>query len=142
MILSGLCLYGPARVSKNPFRRCPVCCAALWTRSVEAAREAADLGIPAICIFPYTGLEERHEDCAGAWDPDNHANRAIRAIKARRPRHRDHDRCRAWITYNINGHDGFVENGEIVNDRTVEALVKMALRTGERPARTLSDHRI
>jgi porphobilinogen synthase len=29
--------------------------------------------------------------------------------------------------YNINGHDGFVENGEIVNDRTVEALVKMAL---------------
>ena len=49
---------------------------------VEAAREAADLGIPAICIFPYTGIEERTEDCAGAWDPDNHANRAIRAVKA------------------------------------------------------------
>ena len=29
--------------------------------------------------------------------------------------------------YNINGHDGFVEDGKIVNDRTVEALVKMAL---------------
>ena len=29
--------------------------------------------------------------------------------------------------YNINGHDGFVENGEIVNDRTVESLVKQAL---------------
>jgi porphobilinogen synthase len=33
--------------------------------------------------------------------------------------------------YNINGHDGFVENGEIVNDRTVEALVKMALAQAE-----------
>ena len=33
----------------------------------------------------------------------------------------------ALDTYNINGHDGFVENGEIVNDRSVEALVKMAL---------------
>lgn len=33
--------------------------------------------------------------------------------------------------YNINGHDGFVENGEIVNDRTVEALVKMGLAQAE-----------
>ena len=33
----------------------------------------------------------------------------------------------ALDTYNINGHDGFVENGEIVNDRSVEALVKMAV---------------
>ena len=33
--------------------------------------------------------------------------------------------------YNINGHDGFVVNGEIVNDRTVEALVKMALAQAE-----------
>ena len=93
---------------------------------VEAAREAADLGIPAICIFPYTGLEERTEDCAGAWDPDNHANRAIRAIKAAVPDLAIMTDV-ALDTYNINGHDGFVEAGEIVNDRTVEALVKMAL---------------
>ncbi len=33
--------------------------------------------------------------------------------------------------YNINGHDGFVEDGDIVNDRTVEALVKMALAQAE-----------
>jgi porphobilinogen synthase len=33
--------------------------------------------------------------------------------------------------YNINGHDGFVEDGEIVNDRTVEALVKMTLAQAE-----------
>ncbi len=93
---------------------------------VEAAREAADLGIPAICIFPYTGIEERTEDCAGAWDPDNHANRAIRAIKAAVPEIAIMTDV-ALDTYNINGHDGFVEDGEIVNDRTIEALVKMTL---------------
>ena len=37
----------------------------------------------------------------------------------------------ALDTYNINGHDGFVEDGIIVNDRTVEALVKMALSQAE-----------
>jgi porphobilinogen synthase len=97
---------------------------------VEAAREAADLGIPAICIFPYTGIEERTEDCAGAWDPENHANRAIRAIKAAVPEIAVMTDV-ALDTYNINGHDGFVENGEIVNDRTVEALVKMTLAQAE-----------
>lgn len=97
---------------------------------VEAAREAADLGIPAICLFPYTGLDERTEDCAGAWDPDNHANRAIRAIKAAVPDIAIMTDV-ALDTYNINGHDGFVEDGEIVNDRTVEALVKMTLAQAE-----------
>ncbi|MEP0961588.1 MAG: porphobilinogen synthase [Roseobacter sp.] len=93
---------------------------------VEAAREAADLGIQAICIFPYTGQEERTEDCAGAWDPNNHANRAIRAIKQAIPQMAVMTDV-ALDTYNINGHDGFVEDGKIVNDRTVEALVKMTL---------------
>jgi porphobilinogen synthase len=97
---------------------------------VDAAREAADLGIPAICIFPYTRFEERTEDCAGAWDPENNANRAIRAIKAAVPEIAVMTDV-ALDTYNINGHDGFVENGEIVNDRTVEALVKMTLAQAE-----------
>ena len=95
-------------------------------RIVEAAQEAWDVGIGALCLFPYTGLEERTEDCAGAWDPDNHVNRAIRAIKAVLP-----DLIImtdvALDTYNINGHDGFVVDGEIINDETVEALVKMAV---------------
>ena len=89
-------------------------------RCVIAAREAFDLGIPAICLFPYTSLEDRTEDCAGAWDPENHANRAIRAIKNAVPDLAVMTDV-ALDTYNINGHDGFVENGEIVNDRTVEA---------------------
>lgn len=97
---------------------------------VEAAREAVDLGIPAICVFPYTGLDERTEDCAGAWDPDNHANRAIRAIKAAVPELAVMTDV-ALDTYNINGHDGFVVDGEIVNDATVEALVKMTLAQAE-----------
>ena len=99
-------------------------------KCVEAAREAADLGIPAICLFPYTGLEDRTEDCAGAWDPENNANRAIRAIKQAVPEIAIMTDV-ALDTYNINGHDGFVEGDEIVNDRTVEALVKMALSQAE-----------
>ncbi len=92
----------------------------------EAAKMAADLGIGAMCVFPYTGLEDRTEDCAGAWDPANPANSAIRAIKAAVPQMAVMSDV-ALDTYNINGHDGFVEDGIIVNDRTVAALVKMAL---------------
>ena len=94
-------------------------------RVADAARMAADLGIGAICVFPYTGQEDRTEDCAGAWDPGNPANRAITAIKEAAPEIAVMSDV-ALDTYNINGHDGFVEDGIIVNDRTVEALVKMA----------------
>ncbi len=96
----------------------------------DAARMAADLGIAAICVFPYTGLEDRTEDCAGAWDPGNPANRAIAAIKEAAPEVAVMSDV-ALDTYNINGHDGFVEDGVIVNDRTVDALVKMALSQAE-----------
>lgn len=99
-------------------------------RLVVAAREAADLGIPAICIFPNTDPSLKTEACEEAWNPDNLSNRAIRAIKAAVP-------DLAVMTdvaldpYNINGHDGIVVDGEIVNDETVEALVKMALAQAE-----------
>ncbi len=95
-------------------------------RIAIAAKEAAALRIPAICVFPYTGMEARTEDCAMAWDPDNLTNQAIRAIKDAAPDIAVMTDI-ALDPYNINGHDGFVENGEIVNDRTVEALVKMGL---------------
>lgn len=99
-------------------------------RIAKAAQEAQALGIPAICIFPYTGMEARTEDCAMAWDPNNLTNQAIRAIKDAAPEIAVMTDI-ALDPYNINGHDGFVENGEIVNDRTVEALVKMALAQAE-----------
>jgi len=99
-------------------------------RSVDrigaAAREAAALGIPTICIFPYIETSLKTADCAGAWDHDNLSNRAIRAIKDAAPDIAVMTDV-ALDPYNINGHDGFVVDGEIVNDATVEALVKMTL---------------
>ena len=99
-------------------------------RIADAAKEAQSLGIPAICIFPYTSMEARTEDCAMAWDPDNLTNQAIRAIKDAAPDIAVMTDI-ALDPYNINGHDGYVEDGEIVNDRTVEALVKMAIAQAE-----------
>ena len=99
-------------------------------RIAQAAKEAQDLGIPAICIFPYTGMDARTEDCAMAWDPNNLTNQAIRAIKDAAPDIAVMTDI-ALDPYNINGHDGYVEEGQIVNDRTVEALVKMALAQAE-----------
>jgi len=95
-------------------------------RLVAAAKHAHGLGIPAICIFPYTGMTERTESCELAWGQDNIANRAIAAVKDAVP-------DLAVMTdialdpYNANGHDGIVRDGVIVNDETVAALVKMAL---------------
>lgn len=103
-------------------------------RSVDkialAAVEAQALGIPAICLFPYTASDQRTEDCAEAWSPDNLVNRAIRAIKSVAPDIAVMTDV-ALDPYNINGHDGYVVNGEIINDATVEALVKMTLAQAE-----------
>lgn len=93
---------------------------------VEAAREAADLGIPVICLFPYTDPALKTKGCEEAWNPDNLSNRATKAI-------RDAGVDIAIMSdvaldpYNIDGHDGFVEEGKILNDETVEALVKQGL---------------
>lgn len=93
---------------------------------VKAAREASDLGIRAICLFPYTDPALKTEDCAEAWNPNNLTNQAIRAIKASVPEIAVMTDI-ALDPYNINGHDGYVVDGEVVNDATVEALTKMAL---------------
>ena len=93
---------------------------------LRKATEAYALGVGAICLFPYTEQSLRTEDCAEAWNPENLTNRAIRMLKAELP-------DMAVMTdialdpYNINGHDGFVVGDQIVNDETVEALVKMAM---------------
>ena len=95
-------------------------------RLVQAASEAFDLGIPAICLFPYTDHSLKTKDCAEAWNPDNLSNKATRAIKKAVPELIVMSDV-ALDPYNIDGHGGFVENGKIVNDKTVEALVKQAL---------------
>lgn len=99
-------------------------------RVVGAAEMAACLGIPAICLFPYTDPSLKTEDCAEAWSPDNLTNRAVRAIKAAVPEIAVMTDI-ALDPYNINGHDGYVVDGEIVNDESVTALVKMALAQAE-----------
>ncbi len=106
----------------------------VFRRSVDliakAAAEAQALGIPAICLFPYTDPSLKTEDCAEAWNPDNLSNRAIRAIKSSAPNIAVMTDV-ALDPYNINGHDGFVVDGKIVNDPTIEALVKMTLAQAE-----------
>lgn len=93
---------------------------------VDAAREAASLGIPAICLFPYTDPSRKSEDCAEAWNPDNLSNTATRAIKDAVPDIAVMTDV-ALDPYNSLGHDGFVVDGKIPNDETVEALVKQTL---------------
>ena len=97
---------------------------------VEAAKEAADLGIPAICLFPYTDPSLKTSDCAEAWNPNNLSNRATRAIKKAVPNIAVMTDV-ALDPYNIDGHDGFVVDGQILNDETVDALVKQTLSQAE-----------
>ena len=99
-------------------------------RVVAAARDAEALGIPAICLFPYTDAALKTVGCEEAWNPDNLTNRAIRAIKAAVP-------SIAVMTdvaldpYNALGHDGLVRDGRVLNDETLEALVRQALAQAE-----------
>ncbi|GAB4387444.1 porphobilinogen synthase [Albidovulum sp.] len=98
--------------------------------AVRAAEEAARLGIPAVCLFPYTDPALKTADCAEAWNPENLSNRAVRAIKAAVPEIAVMTDV-ALDPYNLHGHDGLVRDGVILNDETVEALVRMALAQAE-----------
>ena len=98
--------------------------------AVRAAEEAARLGIPAMCLFPFTDPALRTDDCAEAWNPDNLSNRAVRAIKAAVPEVAIMTDV-ALDPYNANGHDGLVRDGVILNDETIDALVRMALAQAE-----------
>jgi porphobilinogen synthase len=95
-------------------------------RAVALAREAAGLGIPVIALFPMTPAERRSDDGREAWNPDNLVCRATAAIKAAVP-----DigiLCDVALDpYTSHGHDGLVEAGRILNDATIEALIRQAL---------------
>ncbi|PIE14645.1 MAG: porphobilinogen synthase [Rhodobacterales bacterium] len=93
---------------------------------IEAARQARDLGIPALCLFPYTDPALKTDCCREAWSPDSLSNRAISAVKSAVPEVAVMTDI-ALDPYNARGHDGIVKDGQILNDETVEALVKMAL---------------
>lgn len=99
-------------------------------RAVEAAREAAALGIPCLALFPYTDAADKNPQATEAWNPENLVTRATRAIKAAVP---DIGIMLdvALDPYNSEGHDGLVRDGVILNDESLEALVKMALVQAE-----------
>ena len=94
--------------------------------AVDAVGEAADLGIPAVALFPVLPSEQRTEDGAQAVNPDNLVCRAVRAVKAAHP-----DigiMCDVALDpFTSHGHDGLMREGEILNDETVEVLVRQAL---------------
>jgi porphobilinogen synthase len=98
--------------------------------AVAAAREAEALGIPAIALFPYTDPKLRSEDGREAFNADNLVCRATRAIRKAKV---DVGILLdvALDPYTSHGHDGLMLGGEIVNDQTLQALVRQSLVQAE-----------
>ncbi|PRY95158.1 porphobilinogen synthase [Hasllibacter halocynthiae] len=99
-------------------------------RAVAAAQEARDLGIPCLCVFPHVDPSLKSAACEEAWSPDSLSNRAFRAIKAAVPEVALMSDV-ALDPYNVAGHDGLVRDGRVLNDESVEALVRMAVSQAE-----------
>jgi porphobilinogen synthase len=98
---------------------------------LKVAGEAVALGIPALALFPVTAPEAKSLDAAEAWNPQGLAQRAVRALKQAYPQ-------LGVITdvaldpFTTHGQDGLIDDsGYVVNDPTVEALVKQALSHAE-----------
>jgi len=93
---------------------------------VDAAGEAAELGVPAIALFPVVPANLKSDQGEESWRPDNLCNRAIRAVKAAVP-----DIgiiCDVALDpYTSHGHDGLLVDGRILNDETIEILCRQAL---------------
>ena len=94
---------------------------------VDTAKEAADLGIPALALFPNTPADARDDSGAEALNPDNLMCRACRAIK-------DAGVPIGVLTdvaldpYTSHGHDGLLsDDGRILNDESLEVLAGQAL---------------
>jgi len=94
---------------------------------LRVAEQAQTLRIPALALFPVTPDSAKSLDACEAWNPDGLAQRAVRALKARFPE-------LGVITdvaldpFTTHGQDGLIDaSGYVVNDETVEALVKQAV---------------
>jgi porphobilinogen synthase len=94
--------------------------------AVRAAAEAAELGIPALALFPFTDPSLRNEQASEALNPQNLVCRACRDIKREVPN-------LGLVTdvaldpYTSHGHDGILRGERILNDETVVVLVQQAL---------------
>ena len=94
---------------------------------VAEARELVELGIPAVALFPVVRSADKNLDGSAAWDPDGLAQRAVRALKKSVPE-------LGVITdvaldpFTTHGQDGIIDrDGYVLNDTTVEALVRQAV---------------
>lgn len=94
---------------------------------VEEAREMTRLGVPAVALFPVTPMSAKSEDAREAFNPDGLAQRAVHAIKEAVP-------SLGVITdvaldpFTTHGQDGLIdETGYVLNDATVEVLVRQAV---------------
>ncbi|HNR92078.1 MAG TPA: porphobilinogen synthase, partial [Dokdonella sp.] len=96
-------------------------------RLLGLADACVELGIPALALFPAPGPEVKTDDAREAWNPDGLFQRAARALKARHPGLGLIGDV-ALDPYTTHGQDGLIDaSGYVVNDATVDALVKMAL---------------
>ncbi len=95
-------------------------------RLVEAAREAAELGIPMVAIFPKIDDSLKNPAGSEALNPNNLVCRAVAALKSA-------DlgigvMCDVALDpFTDHGHDGLVKDGVILNDETVEVLCAQAI---------------
>jgi porphobilinogen synthase len=94
---------------------------------LRVAERASALRIPALALFPVTAAGAKSLDAHEAWNPDGLAQRAVRALKSGFPE-------LGVITdvaldpFTTHGQDGLIDaSGYVVNDATVDALVKQAL---------------
>ncbi|QVL30590.1 porphobilinogen synthase [Telmatocola sphagniphila] len=94
--------------------------------AVEGAKQAADLGIPVIALFPATPTDRKSPDGEEAFNPENLINLATRAIKEAVPQ--IGILCDVALDpYTTHGQDGLLRDGYVVNDETVEVLCKQAV---------------
>ena len=98
---------------------------------LEEAKQCHDLGIPAVALFPVVPQQYKSDDAAEAYNPDGLAQRAVRALKAELPE-------LGVITdvaldpFTSHGQDGLIDDtGYVLNDETVDVLVKQALSHAE-----------
>src|SRR6476646_1676732 len=95
-------------------------------QAVRSAERAANLTIPCIALFPYTEPDKRDDFGSEALNAENLVCQAVRAIKKEVPE--IGILCDVALDpYTSHGHDGLLRDGEIINDATVEVLVKQAL---------------
>ncbi|MEI3853369.1 MULTISPECIES: porphobilinogen synthase [Ensifer] len=95
-------------------------------KAVEAVKEAADLGIPAIATFPNIDMGLRDETGSNSLAADNLINQATRAFKKAVPEIGIITDV-ALDPFTSHGHDGILRDGEIVNDETVEMIARAAV---------------